>query len=182
MHKPNPLKTLALVSLLTLAGPALAADPHAGHDMSGASGHAGHSMPAASPPAADPHAGHQMDQGGRMGDKAQESKVEGYTFSYHMIDNLARIKASGQNVDLSQVKSNHLMVYVAAPDGKPVDKAQVGYLIKNPDGSEQKAMAMAMGGGFGADVSLAAPGKYTIKTKVVAGEKTLLDEFPYERK
>ncbi len=44
---------------------------------------------------------------------------------------------------------------------------KVGYLLEGPGDSKQKAMVMS--GGFGADVNLAAKGKYAIKTKIAAG-------------
>ncbi|MFC5372399.1 copper resistance protein B [Brevundimonas faecalis] len=66
------------------AAPAAAADPHAGHDMSGmqaapaqtstADPHAGHDMGAAPAAAADPHAGHDMN--GHAGHDAQAAQVD----------------------------------------------------------------------------------------------------------
>jgi len=40
-------------------------------------------------------------------------------------------------------------------------------------------MAMAMADGFGADISLLKPGKYSIKAKVVSEKQTLIDGFVY---
>jgi hypothetical protein len=79
-------------------------------------------------------------------------------------------------------KTHHLMVFVQAPDGKAVTEAKAGYLVENPDGTDQKLMTMAMSEGFGADVNLQAQGMYTIKTKVVASNKQLMDSFRYEVK
>jgi len=54
-----------------------------------------------------------------------------------------------------------------------------GPLEKSP---KQKAMAMGMSGGFGADLDLSVKGKYVIKTKITAGDKKLMDKFVYEVK
>jgi hypothetical protein len=54
-------------------------------------------------------------------------------------------------------------------------------LIQGPDDTTQKVMAMAMSGGYGADISLQASGEYTIKAKVVSGEKSLIDGFAYQQ-
>ncbi len=78
--------------------------------------------------------------------------------------------------------THHLMVYIKDPRGQIVDKAKAGYLMENPDGTEQKPMTMAINGGFGADVALDQPGAYTIKTKVMAGEAKRIDSFDYEMK
>jgi hypothetical protein len=73
------------------------------------------------------------------------------------------------------------MVYITDPGGKPVS-GKIGFLITSPDGKEQKTLTMGMHEGYGADVSFKEKGVYKIKTKVVIGEKTLLDEFSYEIK
>ena len=41
---------------------------------------------------------------------------------------------------------------------------------------------MGMGDGYGADVSFEDKGSYTVKTKVVAGDKKIMDSFEYEMK
>ena len=58
----------------------------------------------------------------------------------------------------------------------------VGYLVKNPDGTLQKAMTMGMSGGYGADVDLSQAGTYIIKVKALAEKNKLVDEFQYEIK
>jgi ABC-type sulfate/molybdate transport systems ATPase subunit len=75
--------------------------------------------------------------------------------------------------------THHLMVFVKDAQGGPVKTAKVGYLIQDAAGAVQKKMTMAMNDGFGADVTFE-PGKhYQIKTKVMAGTTTLMDEFEY---
>ncbi len=130
-----------------------------------------------------------MTHGAPMGDKVHEATVDGHRFAYHVMDNqeaMAKMKdmpgMAAHGHGAAQMKSHHLMLYLTGPDGKPLTDAKLGYLVKGPDGKEQKTMTMAMEGGFGADVDFAAKGKYQIKTKAVAGGKTLVDEFSYEVK
>jgi len=118
-----------------------------------------------------------MDHGKHAGDLIHESTVDGHQFAYHLIDMRAKTK------DMPEMKAtHHLMVYVKGPDGKAVDKAKAGYMLEGPGDAKQRVMAMAMGGGFGADIDLSAKGSYTMKTKVIAGEKILMDKFVYEMK
>ncbi|GAB4259033.1 MAG: hypothetical protein Kow0092_07010 [Deferrisomatales bacterium] len=129
---------------------------------------------------------HEMDHDDHLGYEIEESGVEGYTLAYHLVDMAERMEAmkgmkgmSMKGMDPARMKSHHLMLYIMGPDGKMVTDAKVGYKLRGPDGTEQKAMAMAMKGGYGADVDLAAKGAYEIKTKVVTGEHKLLDVFTY---
>lgn len=158
--------TLFALALLS-ASPAIAQMQHgAGHG----GGHGAAPGAAAAP-------------GERHGDLIRESTVEGYAFAYHLIDNVAQMKAAGDAMkghDMSQMKSHHLMVYVTAPDQKAVTGARLGYLVKGPGGSEQKTMAAFMDGGYGADVDLKAPGAYEITTRAVDGGKNLVDTFRHE--
>ena len=115
------------------------------------------------------------------GPSIHESSVDGYTITYHLMDNRAAMAKMGdmKGHDMSQMKSHHLMIFIAEPEGTRVEDAKVGYKVEGPSG-EQKTMAMAMKGGFGADVELGSKGRYEIKTKAVVGEKAVLDEFKYE--
>lgn len=117
--------------------------------------------------------------GERHGRKIREAKVEGHVLEYYLIDAAEMMKGKPmEGHDMSRMKSHHLMLFIAGPGG-PVTGAKVGFKVEGPSG-EQKAMAMAMEGGYGADVDLKAPGVHEIKTKAVAGETTLIDAFPYE--
>jgi hypothetical protein len=134
----------------------------------------------------------KMDHSGHMGEMIHESTVDGYQLAYHLIDMKAKMKAmmskqgseskgsDTKSHDMSQLKSHHLMVFITGPDGKKLTDAKVGYKVEGPGGSEQKTMAMAMKGGFGADVDMEAAGTYEIKTKAMAGDKKLIDEFTYQ--
>ncbi|MEW6219181.1 MAG: hypothetical protein AB1634_06540 [Thermodesulfobacteriota bacterium] len=116
------------------------------------------------------------------GPKATEihtSETDGYKLSYGLIDMKKMEGSSMAGHDMSQMKSHHLVVSLRGPDGKPIEDATVGYLVTGPDGVEQKAMAMSMGGGYGADVDLSKKGVYTIKAKAVVGERKLMDELTY---
>ncbi len=119
-----------------------------------------------------------MDHSGHAGEMIHQSMVDGYHFAYHLID-------VGKHMSGMQGKSHithHMMVYVTDPDGQALDAGRVGYLIQGPEDSRQQVMCMAMGGGFGADVSFKQTGHYTVKTKVMAGEVKLFDQFEYDVK
>ena len=75
---------------------------------------------------------------------------------------------------------SHLVVYIMASDGRTVTDAKVGYLVKGPDSSSQKAMAMQMDKAFGADVNFSRAGNYTIKVKAVIGDNKIFDNFVFQ--
>ncbi len=74
------------------------------------------------------------------------------------------------------------MVSITAPDGTAGEQGKVGFLITEPDGSKQKAMAMGMKGAYGANADFSQKGVYSIKTKAVLGDRKLFDQFTYEVK
>jgi len=127
---------------------------------------------------------HHMDHSNHVGQMIHESTVDGYSLAYHVIDMKEKMAGAEGMVmeghDMSQMKSHHMMLYVTAPNGKKVLEGKVGYMVAGPDGSNQKAMAMAMKGAFGADVDLSSKGSYTIKAKIIAGEQKLMDSFSYQ--
>ena len=120
-----------------------------------------------------------------MGREIRTAKVDGYTLTYRLIDmkqRMAMMKGM-KGMDMSKMKSHHLMVFVTGPDGRAVTDAKVGFKVQGPAGAqvpEQRVMCMAMSGGFGADVELGTKGTYSIKAKVVAGDTKLVDAFTYE--
>lgn len=114
---------------------------------------------------------------GRHGTQIREAKVEGYKFEYYLID----MKEMMKGMDMSKMKSHHLMVYVTRPDGKLVEDAKVGFKVAGP-GEEQKVMAMAMSGGYGSDIDFKAKGAYQVAAKVADKDKALIDEFSYSVK
>jgi hypothetical protein len=130
--------------------------------------------------------GMKMDQ---MGEQIHTSKVDDYQLAYHLIDMKEKMAAmkgmkgmSMQGMDMSKMGSHHLMLRIAKADGTNITEGKVGFKVTGPDGAEQKIMAMAMKGAFGADVDFKAKGTYTIQAKAVAGDATLVDEFTYEAK
>lgn len=180
------LSILAAALLLT-ASPALAMDmEHGGHaaadDHGAAGGHDGHG-------AAMNHGGSmetehggdsmEMDHSGHEGRLVRSATVDGLALAYHLIDMKAKMAAMPGGAEamaqMPEMKSHHLMLYVTGADGGKITDATVGYLVTGAAG-QQKAMTMAMEGGYGADVELGG-GEYMVKTKIVAGDKTVMDEF-----
>ncbi|MDA3897086.1 MAG: hypothetical protein PF482_13175 [Desulfobacteraceae bacterium] len=111
----------------------------------------------------------------------QKSEVDGYQFEYEFIDMMKKMKGM-PNMDhqMDQMTAtHHLMLFIKNAKGEAVAADMVGFLITGPDGKDQKVMTMVMGGGYGADIKLSEPGKYTVKTKAVIGDQKLIDEFTY---
>mgnify|MGYP000250608569 CR=1 FL=1 len=170
------------IMVISLAAAGLAEDKGhsgSGHD-SGMGGHGGQSSASGEMSHGSSMKGHGsggMDHSGHMGEMIHESTVDGYTFAYHLIDikeKMAAMKGmQGMNI------THHMMVYITDPEGKNVADGKAGYLIRNPDGSTQKAMTMGMKGGFGSDVNFDQKGEYKVKTKALVNGKKLMDEFSY---
>jgi hypothetical protein len=141
-----------LAMILMVSVPVMAADMkgHSGSDMSS----------------------HTMNQMGEKGEKIHQSSIDGYQLTYELIDMREKMK----NMP-AMTNTHHLMIYIRDNTGNALENAMVGYLVEGPDG-QQKAMSTGMGaGGYGADISLKSSGNYTIRTKIVAGEVKLMDEF-----
>ena len=132
----------------------------------------------ASDPSHEQMEGHDMEGNAPAGMKIHESRVDGYHLEYRLIDMKAKMKDMENMPEMED--THHLMVYVKDRNGKPVSEAMAGYLIENPDGTEQKKMTMAMAGGFGADINLEQQGTYTVKTKIMAEKNKLMDSFPLD--
>ena len=120
----------------------------------------------------------QMDHSGHRGPNVHNAMVDGHHLAYHLIDMRDKMKDMENMPEMKA--THHMMVYVTGPDGAVLAQAKVGYLVVGPDGQQQKLMAMGMSDGFGADVDFGTPGAYTVRTKAVAGDTTLMDEFTYE--
>jgi hypothetical protein len=71
------------------------------------------------------------------------------------------------------------MVFIKDGSGKELSDGKLGFILTGPDKVEQKTLTMAMDGGYGADVTLKVPGTYTIKTKAVFGDRSLVEDFSY---
>ena len=125
--------------------------------------------------------GTAMDHSGHIGALIHESTIDGYRFAYHLIDIQKNPEQMKDMKDAKAVKkTHHLMVYVMDPDGQAVQQAKLGYLVEGPNGVKQKLMAMGMQGAYGANVDFRNKGTYTIKTKIVTGDKKLFDRFKHE--
>lgn len=126
--------------------------------------------------------------GHAMGKMIHHGMVDGYGFMYHALDMAERkvMMRGMEGMEMAGMSNspditNHLMVFITDPGGKPVS-GKIGFLITGPDGKEQKTLTMGMHDGYGADVIFKEKGIYKIKTKAVIGGKTFLDEFSYEIK
>jgi len=117
---------------------------------------------------------------GHDGQLIREATVNGYALTYRLIDMKARMKGMKDMPEMEA--THHLMLFIKAPDGQPLEKSKVGFLVRGPADETQTVMAMAMSGGFGADIDLSEKGAYTIKAKAVAGEVKLVDEFTHSVK
>ena len=118
-----------------------------------------------------------MSHGSHAGQLIRETSVEGYGLTYRLIDMQARMKDMADMPEMDA--THHLMLYIHPPAGNSIEQPRVGFLVEDPDGETQKVMAMAMSGGFGADLDLSQKGDYTIKSKAVFGDVKLIDEFKY---
>ncbi len=165
MKKSMKFLAVSVAMGMFFAFPVLAEMDHSGHD------HSKHKKE---------NAAHKMNHSGHMGDMIRQEKVEHYGFMYHLIDMMAKMK--GMEGKHQMKATHHLMVYIKAPHGHNVKNAKVGYMVTGPDGKKQKAMAMGMSGGFGADINLKQKGTYKITTKALSQDKVIKDTFTYEVK
>lgn len=119
----------------------------------------------------------------------RQTKVEGYSLHYHLLSWKERDllmkgmeKMEMPGMDQSGKATHHLLLYIGGPDGKSIPSAKVGFQITAPDGSVQSTLTMAMQGGYGADVALAAKGPYRVRMKAEIDAAVLADEFTYAMK
>lgn len=138
--------------------------------------------------------GHDMGKSEKIGALIHESIVDGYMLSYYFMD-LRDKKTDDKDktaMDASHTahnmagkemdKPHHLMVYIMDKNHTPVLKGKVGFMIKNAEGTAQKEMGMFMSEGFGTTADMKKKGVYSITTKIVLGDKKLMDKFDYEMK
>ena len=170
MNKLNLTAFLAIVALI-FTPQVYAASHDDAHGAMDHSAHQHHNMPA-DHGMADEHGDH------RFGMKIHTAVQDGYTIEYRLIDMKEKMKNMKNMPKMKE--THHLMVFVKDTHGAYVKNAKVGYLIEEKgSGTTQKKMAMAMNNGFGADVTLNPGHHYKIKTKMMAGEKVLINEFKY---
>lgn len=128
--------------------------------------------------------------GAPAGENIRQATVEGYRLEYYLLDLPGAAAARGP--------THHLMLYLAGPDGTPIQDAKVVYRVSSPGGPRPEVTAfyakgrrvtragadgaggVAMEGGYGADITLGDRAGYRVATQVAAGAVTLRDEFAYE--
>ncbi|GAB6143077.1 hypothetical protein [Desulfocicer niacini] len=182
MTKSVIVTAICFFLVMAAAGSSLAASSsHSAHSMGADTGNKtmetmpGHDM-----------SSHDMEASSHAGMMIYSSMVKGYALTYELIDMKEKMKAmkgmEGMKDMPEMTATHHLMMFVKKHEGAAVTNAMVGYLVRNPDGTLQKAMTMAMSGGYGADVDLSQVGIYTIKVKALVDKNKLVDEFQYEIK
>ncbi len=80
----------------------------------------------------------------------------------------------------SPMQSPELVLYISGEQQGFIDEVSVVYRITGPRGSELQARALAVRGGYDADIYFAAPGRYQVATKIQTSRGTLNDRFDYE--
>jgi hypothetical protein len=117
---------------------------------------------------------------GHSGKDIHTSSQGDYTFAYQLIDMTGNIKKMKKMPGMEHMTAtHHLMANVG---GSAIPKnSKVGFVITDPDGKKEKVMAMKMGAGFGADVTMMKKGEYKIKVKFMFGDEKLMEEFAYQK-
>jgi hypothetical protein len=128
--------------------------------------------------AGDDMKGHDMSSSDKIGTLIHESTVDGFMLSYYLLD--LRDQKGNENKEMD--KPHHIMVYIMDKKHKPVLKGKVGFMIKDDQGTPQKAMAMYMSKGFGITADMKKKGIYSITAKALLGDVKLMDSFKYETK
>jgi hypothetical protein len=107
------------------------------------------------------HDGMKMDQGMHMmGKPVHTETVDGVKAMFSVMDIAAKMKAMGMK------ETHHIMVmFHDAKTGRMMKGGEAKMKVMGPDKSEQVKDLMGMEGGFGADFTLAKPGKYGIMCK-----------------
>ena len=129
--------------------------------------------------ASDDMKNHDTSSSDKIGDLFHESIVDGYMFSYYLMDLRDQKADDKKNID----KPHHIMLYIMDKDHKPVLEGKVGFIIKKNDTAPpQKAMAMYMSKGFGITADMKQKGVYSITAKALLGNTKLMDSFTHETK
>jgi hypothetical protein len=107
------------------------------------------------------HESMPMEHGGHMmGKTAHEEVVDGVKATFSVLDIKAKMKEMGMK------ETHHIMVVFSdAKSGKKLSEGDVKVKVMGPDKTEQMKDLMGMEGGFGADFTLAKPGKYGVMAK-----------------
>jgi hypothetical protein len=108
------------------------------------------------------HGSMKMEHGAMMsmGTQAHQEVVEGVKATFNVIDIKAKMKEMGMK------ETHHIMVmFTDAKSGAKLSEGEVKLKVTGPDKKEQVKDLMGMEGGFGADFTMAKPGKYGVMTK-----------------
>lgn len=107
------------------------------------------------------HGSMKMDRGMHMmGKPVHTETVDGVKAKFSMMDIAAKMKGMGMK------ETHHIMVmFHDAKTGMMMSGGEARIKVVGPDKSEQTKELMGMEGGFGADFTLAKPGKYGIMCK-----------------
>lgn len=120
-------------------------------------------------PALPAWAGHDMSGMGMANDKSimlESVEQDGVMAMPHLADVREAMAKNGMK------ETHHMMVmFTDSKTGKPLTEGAAAVKVTDPAGvtSEPKKM-MLMGDGFGADISLAAPGKYSLEVGTKLGD------------
>ena len=109
------------------------------------------------------HGAMKMEHGGMMsmGKLAHEEVVDGVKATFNVIDIKAKMKEMGMK------ETHHLMVvFTDAKSGAKLSDGEAKIKVIGPDKKEQVKELMGMEGGFGADFTMAKPGKYGVMAKL----------------
>lgn len=144
------------------------------------------------------HESHGHGDSHRIGERFHETQKDGYTLSYYLMDLREQTKSDaaahgshdshdshdsyGGHGQKEMDKPHHIMVYITDKKHHTVEKAKVGFLIKGGAKGTQKIMGMYMSQGFGITADMKEKGIYTITTKALIGDDTVMDSFAYEMK
>ena len=117
---------------------------------------------------------------GHSGKDIHTSSQGDYTFVYQLIDMTGNMKKMKKMPGMEHMTATHHLMANVKEKAIP-ENSKVGFVVTDPDGNKEKVMAMKMGSGFGADITMMKKGEYKIKVKFMFGEEKLMDEFTYQK-
>lgn len=119
--------------------------------------------------AAMEHGGHgsmTMGDGGHAGSVAHEEVVDGVKATFTIQTMKDAMKAMGMELPKGMKETHHIAVaFKDAKSGKALTEGEVKLKLQDPGQNEQTKDLSGMHGHFGADFTLAKPGKYGIMCK-----------------
>ncbi len=114
----------------------------------------------------------------------RSSVVQGHRFDYRLAYRQEDGPASeAELLGASSGKSTsgpELMLFLSDPAGDLVYSAEVKYTVTGPRGTQIKARALPMEGGYAAGIYCSRRGLYQVQAEVVTSGLDLVDSFVYE--